>query len=509
MALLDAYGRPVRLQQLTQRLAEPGLTGVRQIWTGSVASGLTPRRLAEILRACDQGSIEDFVALAEEMEERDAHYFSVLGQRKRAVSGVTPTVTAASEDARDRRIADAVRERIAQHDGFPELVEDLLDALGKGFAVVNIEWVKTAALWWPRTFLRVDPRFCRFDDATGQQIRLRDEADLAEGVPLEPYCFITHRAGLKSGLAYRGGIARVVAFGWMCKAYALKDWIAFIETYGLPLRLGRYGPEATHADVQKLFSAVANIGTDAAAVLPKSMEIEFEGQTTGTGDRIFESLARYVDEQISKAVLGQTMTTDNGSSQSQANVHNEVRHDIAAADARALRATLARDLVKPFVDLNFGVQERYPVLSIEVAEPEDVGILVDKAVALMAQGMTFKAAELRAKLRLSDPEEGDEIVGGKPAAAPPGENAATNAVALNRAGIDAVDEIEAEMLGDWQEVMDETLAPLEDLVAGAESYEELMEQLEGAMPKLAASRAVEALVKGMFKARAVGDRHDG
>lgn len=506
MALLDQYGRPVRIQALTERRAEPGLTGIRQIWGGSAASGLTPRQMADILRNCDQGDLDQFLILAEEMEERDPHYFSVLGQRKRVVSGVVPTVKAASDDARDKKIAEAVQAEIIEHDGWTDLIEDMLDALGKGFSVVEIDWRKTARAWTPREFVWRDPRFFQFDRETGREIRLRDPADLMDGVPLDPFKFITHRSRLKSGLTYRGGIARVVAFGWMCKAYTLKDWVAFIETYGLPLRLGRYGPEATAADVQKLFSAVANIGTDAAAVLPKSMEIDFQETAKGTSDKVFENLARWVDEQTSKAVLGQTMTSDNGSSQSQATVHNEVRHDIAAADARAVSAALRRDLIRPYVDLNFGVQDRYPILSIEIAEPEDIKAKIDGATALMGQGVTFRASELRAKIGFSDPQEGDEVVGGKPTVAPP---VAKNHVALNQADLDVIDEIEAEALSDWEEVMDEVLAPIEQLIAKAGSYEEVMDKLADILPKTGSSKLIEALVKGAFKARSIGDRVDG
>ena len=50
MALLDAYGRPVQTTKLTTLQAEPGMVGVRQVWAETVASGLTPRRLAQILR---------------------------------------------------------------------------------------------------------------------------------------------------------------------------------------------------------------------------------------------------------------------------------------------------------------------------------------------------------------------------------------------------------------------------------------------------------------------------
>ncbi len=319
---------------------------------------------------------------------------------------------------------------------------------------------------------------------------------------------IRHTARLKSGMAFRGGIARIVAFSWMCKFYSLKDWMAFIETYGLPLRLGRYDASATPQDVQKLFQAVANIGTDAAAVLPKSMEIDFENGPTGTGDKIFENLARWADEQVSKAVLGQTMTSDSGSSEAQANVHNEVRHDIAASDARGITAALNRDLVQPFIILNFGVQKVYPRLMITIPEPENIKMLMESADKLMGRGVTFRAGELRAKLGLSDPIEGDEIVGAlQPAAVPA---PALNRLALNRTEgeVDLLDQIEAEMLSDWTEVADGLQGALAEAIDGAESYDDILSRLPESLRLMPTAVVIDTLVKGMFKARGVGDGND-
>ncbi len=509
MALLDAYGRPIRIQTLTERLAEPGITGVRQIWAGSAASGLTPQRLATILRACDQGDLSEFLDLAEEMEERDPHYLSVLGTRKRVISGIAPTVKPGGDDARGKEIAEAVQTHIAEHDGFPDLVEDLLDALGKSFSAIELIWSHGPRLWTFEAFVHRNPRHFVFDRVTGQQIRLLDEADMIDGVELEPAKFAVHRSRIKSGLTYRGGLARIVAFAWMCKQYTQKDWIAFIETYGLPLRLGRYGPEATADDVRKLFQAVANIGTDAAAVLPKSMEIDFENGPSTTSDKLFETFARWTDEQISKAVLGQTMTADSGSSEAQAKVHNEVRHDIAVSDARAVAGTINRDIVRPFVDLNFGVQEVYPRLILSVDEPEDVKAKIDGAVSLAGIGVTFKASELRRKLGFSDPEADDEIVGGV-ASSPAAPPLAANRLALNRAGVkgDDVDEIADDMLEDWQELADGMQAAVAKVMDDAVSYEDALKRLPEILTHMPTGLAVETLVKGMFKARVVGDVRD-
>ncbi|KAF0676747.1 DUF935 domain-containing protein [Profundibacterium mesophilum] len=509
--LLDRYGNPVRVAALEQPRAEPGVTGIRQAFASTVASGLTPERLAGILRACDLGDLTDYLVLAQEMEERDPHYFAVMGTRKRAVSGIAPRVIPAGEDTPSKTIAAAVEARIAEHEGFSDLVEALLDAIGKGFSLVEIDWRRTGAQWWPEDFIHVDPRFVTFDRETGRELRLVDEADPVDGIALEPFRFMRHVARMKSGLAFRGGIARVAAFGWMCKAYGLKDWVAFVETYGLPLRLGRYDAGATKDDVAALYRAVANIGTDAAAVLPRSMEIDFTDTKATGGDRVFENLARYVDEQVSKAVLGQTMTSDDGSSMAQAQVHNEVRHDIASADARAVGNTINRDLVRPFVDLNFGVQKAYPRLVIEIEEAEDTEMVIRNVDRLAKLGLTFKASELRARLKFTEPEQGDEVIGGAtaPAAPPPAEREARNRPEMPGAPWDDLDALEEEMLDDWRPAIGPMADPLIGAIDGAGSYEEALERLEAARGEMSEAALIEALVIGMTRARGIGDRSDG
>lgn len=515
MALLDAYGRPMQRAQMTKTQIDPGTVSVRQVWQDTAAAGLTPVRLAGILRDCDLGSLRDYLTLAEEMEERDMHYGALMGIRKRAVSGVRPTVRAGGEDARAKEIAEGVERDIARHTGFRGLVKDLLDAVGKSYAAVEIDWdTASSKKWRPRNFIWRDPRFFTFGEKA-EDLRLLTQAAPSHGEELWPGKWAVHRSSAKSGLTRRGGLARLVAFGWMCKAYTLKDWMAFVETYGLPLRLGRYGPEATTTDVEALFRAVANIGTDAAAVLPKSMEIEFvKGVAVQGTDVVFQSLARWVDEQISKAVLGQTMSTDNGSSQSQANVHNEVRHDIAADDALDVAATINRDIVRPYVDWNWGTQDEYPEIRIEISEPEDIAAKIEGAAKMIDRGVRFRASELRSTLGYGDPEEGEEIVGGAPAA--PTAPARNQSTALNRAAHNRVQgsdddlaQIEADMMADWQEVSDEMQTAIQAAVDGAQSYDQLLTNLPEALRLMPTAMIVETLVKGMFKARAVGDDRDG
>lgn len=298
-------------------------------------------------------SAHDYLTLAEEMEERDLHYASVLGTRKLAVSGLAIRIEAASDDAEDVRRADQLKE-IVDSPEFGELQADLTDAMGKGYAVSEIMWDRSGKTWKSSRFESRDQRFFQFDRDTGRELRLLDETDMVDGIPLTPYKFIVHLPRIRSGLPIRGGLARLAAVGYMCKAWTWKDWMGFADIFGMPMRVGRYGPGASKDDIATLMSAVANLGSDAAAVIPDSMRIDFTqaANVTGAGD-FFKGLAEWWDKQVSKAVVGQTMSTDDGSSQAQATIHTEVRLDLLHADAKAESNTLNRYFVRPWCDLNF------------------------------------------------------------------------------------------------------------------------------------------------------------
>jgi phage gp29-like protein len=377
LKILDAYGRPIVPELLTRELAFPTLTGVRNVLAEAIAPNLNPGTMAALLQGAAHGDHLAYLALAEEMEEKDLHYAAQIGTRKRAVVRLPIDIDAAGESAQEKKIADAVRE-LCDGDNFRALLEELLDALGKGYSVAEICWDRTKRLWTPEEYKWRDPRFFQFDRATLSRIRLRDEENLVDGMPLAPYKFMVHYPRLKTGIPLRGGLARLVAWSYLFKNYTLKDWVSFVEIFGMPLRLGRYDANSvTEKDKSVLRQAVANIGSDAAAILPKSMEIEFQEAAKATGgERLYEGLATYLDKQVSKAILGQTMTADDGSSQSQAQVHDEVRGDIRDADALQLAATINRDLIRAFVDLNFGPQPDYPKFKFVIEEPED---LVEKA----------------------------------------------------------------------------------------------------------------------------------
>ncbi|MFZ5427111.1 MAG: DUF935 domain-containing protein, partial [Thermodesulfobacteriota bacterium] len=330
--LYDAYGREVNLGALKEEEAGPTVTGVRQVVSGHPAVGLTPARLAVILREAEEGDPTAYLELAEEMEEKDPHYRSVLATRKNQVAGLDLQVDAASDSAEHVRHADLVRAWL-DRDELRDELSDILDAVGKGYSQTEIVWDTFSSQWLPQRLEWRDPRWFEFSREDGRTSMLRTEAGPQ---PLSPFKYISHVHRSKSGLPIRGGLARVCVWYWLFKNMDIKGWVQLAEVYGMPMRIGKYGAGASEKDKAALLRAVRNIASDAAAIIPQSMMLDFAEAKISGNITLHEGLARWVDQQFSKAVLGQTGTTDAGPRVGTADAHEHVRQDIEEADARQL-----------------------------------------------------------------------------------------------------------------------------------------------------------------------------
>ncbi|MDK2124481.1 DUF935 domain-containing protein [Parachitinimonas caeni] len=515
--LVDVNGRPIDLAALRQPIANPTLTGVRQPVGASVSSGLTPERLAQLLRNAEGGNAAGYLALAEEMEEKYLHYSSELATRKRAVAGLAVQVLPAGEDKTAEAAALLVRQCLPL---IQARLPDLLDAVGKGFSVLEIDWDTSGKQWLPRALEWRDPRWFQFARADGRTLLLRDER-APDGLPLAPYKFIQHRAAAKSGLPIRGGLARPVAWAYLFSNYSIKDWLTFAEVYGQPLRLGKYGPTATDDDIATLIEAVRGIGTDAAAVIPDSMLIEFkENSGKAASADLYERLVSYMDRQVSKVVLGQTLATNTsqsgGGAYALGQVHNEVRLDIVKADAAGLAASLSRDLLRPLVDLNLGPQAAYPQLRIDLEEPEDLNALAGHLRTLHELGLPIKRQWVYDKFAIPAPEAGDVLLGDQAAAgAPPatqrryGSAHSTQTVPTPASPApDPLDDLAELALEGWQPQLKPLTHPLVAELAASlqrgDSLQQFSDRLPGLLAQMDVTNIAQRLAEADFMALLAG-----
>lgn len=511
--LVDQYGQPLRREVMTREVAGATIGGVRSPIAGYPANGLNPTRLAELLRAADHGEPLEYFELAELIEERDLHYVGVLGTRKRSVAQIDITVEAASDDVEDVRRADMVREWLMRDELSDELF-DILDGIGKGVSFTEIIWDSSEGQWWPRRLEWRDPRWFTFDRTTMRQPMLRGGLDgNAVAEPLPAFKFIYCQMKAKSGLPVRSGIARIAAWAWMFKAFTQRDWAIFVQTYGQPVRIGKFHEGATKEDRATLFRAVANIAGDCAAIIPNSMEMEFiEAKNITAGSDLYERRADWLDRQISKAVLGQTGTTDSkqgGLGDGGNKVHEGVREDIETADCKSVAAVLNRDLIRSWMDLEFGPSKRYPRLLIGRPKQEDIKQLTESLKVLVPMGLKVQASEVRDKLGLSDPDKDAEVLKAPTDALSPQPGAVptTTVPALQSQQQDKAHpavQIAAAMQSPGDAAVADMIGTIETMLDKASDMGELRLMLASAFPDLDASRLTETLAQGIAVAHLAG-----
>lgn len=408
-SLLGPDGRPVA-NVLTSEIARATIGSVRSPVTGYPADGLTPARLASILREADAGDPVRQMELIEFAEERDTHFAGVMATRRRSVAQLPIVVEAYSDDEADEANAQTVRKWL-KRDELSEELFDILDCLPKGYSLTEIVWANPGGDWWPDRLERRDPRWFRFDRGD-----LSTPVMLTDGgaeVPLPPAKFIYARIGAKSGLPLRSGLGRIALWSYLFKQFTQRDWQIFIQTYGQPLRLGKWQAGASEQDKDTLFRAVANIAGDCAAIVPDSMQIEFveSGQLSATGE-LYKQRCDQIDQGVSKLILGQTATTDAvtgglGSGKE----HRQVQEDIERADARALAAILNRDLIRPWFRLNRGEAfDRFPRLKIERPEEEDLEAFGRALTPFIDRGLKVGLKAVRDKFGLPEPEGDEEVL---------------------------------------------------------------------------------------------------
>ena len=389
-------------------LFEVAVAQVQDKYSTYPSNGLTPVRLAQIFREADAGDVLRQMELFEEMEEKDPHLFSQLQTRKNAVTGLDYEIIPFSDDETDKEIAEFIKQEIESLENLEDVLLDLLDAIGKGIAISEIIWTYDEGKVTVKDIKWRHQKRLFWDSSDILKISTKE---FPSGIEIPENKFIIHRYKARSGHPSRAGVLRVLAWMYLFKNYDIKDWVSFCEVFGVPLRLGKYNPSASEEDKLALMRALVQIGTDAAGIIPEGTEIEFKESAKTTSINVYESLARFCDEQISKAVLGQTLTSDSGSgSYAQSKTHNEVRHDLTVADCKALAATLRRDLIRPLVLFNYGENKRIPYVRFDCEEADDQKETVDIYEKLICNiGLKVPTAHLYKKFSIPKPEQDEEV----------------------------------------------------------------------------------------------------
>jgi len=423
----------------------------------------------------------------------DPQVKTVLEQRRNAVVQALWQVDAASDSPLDEEAAQFIRDEITAV-GFDKLTDKMHYGIFYGFSVAEILYqVKGNRLGWKEIKVRERRRF-RFGAQHDLRLITRDNPTPGEQC-LPPYFWHFATGADNDDEPYGVGLAHWLFWAVYFKRNGLKFWMIYLEKFGMPTAVGKYASGAGPEEKKKLLQATQAIQTDSGVIMPKEMELELlEAARGGTAD--YKVLHDTMDEAIAKAALGQTMTSQDGSSEAQAKVHMSVRQDIVKADSDLICESFNLGPVKWLVEYNFpgaGMPRVYRMLEAE----EDSDKQADTDTKISKLG--FKPG-----LQYVKETYGDHWEESKKTTALAEPNAADPALSFAEPLLDAPDQMIGQLDKSLQPAVGKWLDDIKALVDQSESLEQVRDGLINLYPDMSITEYADALAQALTAAHLAG-----
>lgn len=321
---------------------------------------------------------------------KDPHAFAVLQKRKLEVVSREWKMFPASERRIDKRIAAEV-ETWLKAVNFDRLTKGLMGAVLKGFAAGETMWIHDGVVWKPGAIRVKKQRRFRFD--VDSNLRILTRSSPLDGIIAPDRKFIVHRHSIEDDDddPYGVGLGSVLFWPAWFKRQVLANWLQATRKHAAPTTLGQYQGAFDQVKQDQLAGVFAAAQGSDSLVFPDNVKIDLlESKNQGNQ---FETMSRYLDELMSEAVLGETLSTNSGErgARSLGEIHNEIRVAIAKADADLVCQTVKDTVIQWYVDINYP-GEAVPEVWRDFSEAEDLDEKVKRDETIY--GMGYKPASV-------------------------------------------------------------------------------------------------------------------
>ena len=311
----------------------------------------------------------------------DAHVFACTQSRKAGVLSLEWDINRGTDkDQNAQKIGDLLKSL-----DIYQLINDILDASFFGFQPIEVLWRKIDNLVLPSALVAKPPEWFCYDDENNLKFRTKENY---WGEELPDKKFLGPQSNASYDNPYGERVLSRVFWPVTFKKGGLKFWVLFCEKYGIPYLIGKHPRGASKEETETLADLLEAMIQDAIAVIPDDSSVEIMEADKSSSADVFQSLIDAMNAEISKAILGQTLTTEIGSTGSYAasQTHMSVRQDIIDSDKKIVEKTI-NQLIKWIYELNFPNQD---IPQFEMYEIEDVDLnLAQRDKVLVDCGVKF------------------------------------------------------------------------------------------------------------------------
>ncbi|HHF6827005.1 TPA: DUF935 domain-containing protein [Haemophilus influenzae] len=396
---------------------EAMVTANGRILSDHPSNRITPSKLKSILEDAENGDITAQHELFMDIEEQDSAIGANIQTRKRAILTLDWRI-AEPRDATpaEEKLQTEIDELFYQYPNLENLLMDMMDAVGHGFSALEIEWKLENGKYIPHNFIPRPQSWFKLDK--NDNLLLKTPTN-PMGEPLRQFGWVVHSHKSRSVQLARMGLFRTLAWLYMFKHYSVRDFAEFLELYGMPIRIGKYGAGATNEEKRTLLRALAQIGHNAAGIMPDSMKIELHNAANtgaGSANNPFLQMVDWCEKSIARLILGQTLTSGaDGKSSTNAlgNVHNEVRRDLLVSDAKQVAQTITQQIILPYLQINVDPNialHRVPYFEFDTKKYDDLSTFADAIPKLVDIGVQIPEKWTRDKLGIPEAQDGEVVL---------------------------------------------------------------------------------------------------
>ncbi|MDR2393827.1 MAG: DUF935 domain-containing protein [Treponema sp.] len=297
----------------------------------------------------------------------DSHLESVWTVRCSTTAGAEWFVGAGAEGAKAKAAAEAFGAELRSLD-MPRIIEEMMEAVAYGYSPIEIIWEAHEGKWGIGDLVGKKPEWFEFD----QENRLVFRTGIIgqELLPENRFLVVQHHASYAN--PYGSKVFSKCFWPVTFKTKGWQWWTVYVEKYGGAYIHGQYPNNADDKFKGELLDALEHMNSDAVAITPEGSEITIVSATDKGGTTsVHTGYLKMANAEISKAVFGQTLTTEIGDkgSYAAAKAHNLVREDLAKADRSRISAAFNR-LSSVYTFYNFGAEVVPP--RFEFVQDEDL-----------------------------------------------------------------------------------------------------------------------------------------
>lgn len=182
------------------------------------------------------------------------------------------------------------------------------------------------------------------------------------------------------------GILEKAAVYTILKRHSWGSWDEFEELFGVPIRIAKVASQSETVK-NEVAGWLEEMGSAPYGVFPLGTEIDIKENSKSDSFNVFYMKIQALDKELSKLILHQTMTTENGASKAQGTVHENTLERVIKSDKKKMLSFLNKRLVPAMRKLGYSIPENAKITIEKTKDPEKQ-IKIDGQ--LMSNGYVLK-----------------------------------------------------------------------------------------------------------------------